>query len=237
VTAPHFFAERVDSDHITIAGDDAHHAVRALRIRPGEEITVSDGRGTVVRAHCAEVSASYLAADVIARDHIQKPTPLVVVFPAVPKGGKLETIVQKLTELGVDEIRPWFSARSVVHWDAAKAAARGDRFRAVAREAAMQSRRVWLPVVAEPGPIEGLPELTLVLHEEAREGLISAMPSVAPRSVGVVIGPEGGLDADEVEQLVEAGAHPVSLGSSILRTETAAIVGPALVLVRYNRLG
>ena len=237
MTAPHFFAERVDSDHISITGDDARHAVRALRIRPREEITVSDGRGTVVRARCAEVSPSHLRVDVIARDHIQKPDPLVIVFPAVPKGGKLETIVQKLTEIGVDEIHPWFSARSVVHWDAAKAAARTQRIRAVAREAAMQSRRVWLPSVSEPGPIGDLPELTLVLHEEAREGLIAAMPSVAPRSVGLVIGPEGGLDSDEVERLVEAGAHPVSLGGSILRTDTAAIVGPTLVLARYNRLG
>jgi 16S rRNA (uracil1498-N3)-methyltransferase len=101
----------------------------------------------------------------------------------------------------------------------------------------MQSRRVWLPVVSEPGAIGDLPELTFVLHEEAREGLIATMPSVAPRSVGVVIGPEGGLDADEVERLAEAGARPVSLGSPILRTETAAIVGPVLVLAYYKRLG
>ena len=124
MSAPHFFAEHVESDHVSITGDDAHHAARALRIRPGEEITVSDGRGTIVRARTLDVSPTQLTAEVFNRYHVEQPSPLVVVFPAIPKGGKLETVVQKLTELGVDEIRPWFSARSIVHWDAAKAAAR-----------------------------------------------------------------------------------------------------------------
>jgi 16S rRNA (uracil1498-N3)-methyltransferase len=237
VSAPHFFAERVDSDHVRIIGNDAHHAARALRIRPGEEITVSDGQGTVVRARTVDVSSSHLTAEVTARDHVEQPSPLVVVFPAVSKGGKLETVVQKLTELGVDEIRPWFSIRSVVHWDTPKAAARTERLRSVAREAAMQSRRAWLPVVSEPGPLVDLPELTFVLHEEAVDRLIASMPSVAPRAIGVVVGPEGGLDAEEVEQLTAAGARPVSLGRQILRTETAAVVGPALVLAQCGRLG
>jgi len=166
VSAPHFFADSVDSDHVSITGDDAHHAARALRIKPGEEITVSDGRGNVVRARTLDASLSRLTAEVTARNHVEQPSPLLVVFPAVPKGGKLETIVQKLTEIGVDEIRPWFSARSVVRWDAAKAATRADRLRAVAREAAMQSRRAWLPVVSDPvtfgempAPLGDLPEV------------------------------------------------------------------------------
>jgi 16S rRNA (uracil1498-N3)-methyltransferase len=237
VTAPHFFVERVDSDHVSITGDEAHHAARALRIRAGEEITVSDGRGTVVRARCTEVSSTLLTAEVIARDHVEQLSPLLVVFPAVPKAGKLEPIVQKLTEIGVDEIRPWFSARSVVRWDAAKGASRTKRLRAVAREAAMQSRRAWLPSVSDPEPIEQLPGLTLLLHEEAAEGLSASLPSVAPQTIGVVVGPEGGLDSDELEHMTGKGARPVSLGRPILRTETAAVVGPALVLAHYGRLG
>jgi 16S rRNA (uracil1498-N3)-methyltransferase len=89
----------------------------------------------------------------------------------------------------------------------------------------------------DPGPLDDLPEVTLVLHENAEDGLIASMSSVAPQVVGVVVGPEGGLDADEVEELTAAGARPVSLGRQILRTETAAIVGPALVLAHYGRLG
>lgn len=237
MSAGHFFCDDVAGDLIRITGDDAHHAARALRIRPGEEITVSDGRGSVARAHTTEVSSSAVTAQVIARSSIEQPSPTVVVFPAVPKAGKLDAVVQKLTEIGVDEIRPWFAMRSVVRWDTSKASGRVARLRVIAREAGMQSRRAWLPVVAEPAPLDELPDLTLVLDEGGADRLGAVLPSVAPRTVGVVVGPEGGLDPSEVERLAGAGAVVASLGSSILRTETAAVVGPALVLSRYGRLG
>jgi len=237
VSAAHFFCDDVAGDTVRITGDDAHHAARALRIRTGEEIMVSDGRGAVVRARVTSVSPSDVTGDVLARTSVEQPSPRVIVFPAMPKAGKLDAVVQKLTELGVDEIRPWFSQRSVVRWDAAKAAGRTARLRAIARGAAMQSRRAWLPDVAEPGPLEKFPETTFVLDESATEGLMAALPAVAPKSIGVLIGPEGGLAPDEVGLLTDAGARAVSLGAPILRTETAAIVGPALVLARYERLG
>ena len=237
MTAAHFFCDDVAADTIRITGDDAHHAARALRIRSGEEITISDGRGTVVRARVTTVSPSEVAADVHARASVEQPSPRVIVFPAMPKAGKLDAVVQKLTELGVDEIRPWFAKRSVIRWDAGKTAGRTARLRAIAREAAMQARRAWLPEVAEPGPLEHLPEIAFVLHESATAGLIAALPSVAPAAIGVVVGPEGGLDPEEVGLLTSDGARAVSLGSPILRTETAAVVGPALVLARYERLG
>lgn len=237
MTAAHFFCDDVAGDTISITGDDAHHAARALRIRSGEEITVSDGRGAVVRASVMSVSPSKLEANVSSRTHVEQPSPRVIVFPAMPKAGKLDAVIQKLTELGIDEIRPWFAERSVVRWDAGKAAGRTLRLRAIAREAAMQSRRAWLPEVAEPGPLEQFPETTLVLDESATVGLMAALPAVAPKTIGVVIGPEGGLAPEEVDQLTRAGARAVSLGASILRTETAAVVGPALVLARYERLG
>ena len=237
MTAAHFFCDDVAGDTIRITGDDAHHGARALRIRVGEEITISDGTGNVVRAKVAGISAASLEATVVARASVEQPSPRLIVFPAIPKAGKLDAVVQKLTEIGVDEIRPWFSQRSVVRWDAGKAASRTARLRAIAREAAMQSRRARLPVVAEPGPLEQIPETTFVLHETAAEGLMAALPSVAPNAVGVVVGPEGGLTAEEVGSLTAVGARAVSLGSPILRTETAAVVGPALVLARYERLG
>ena len=237
MSAAHFFCDDVAGDTIHITGDDAHHAARALRIRSGEEITVSDGAGNVVRATVVSVSATTLEAKALARTSVEQPSPRVIVFPAVPKAGKLDTVVQKLTELGVDEIRPWFSKRSVVRWDAGKTPVRTARLRAIAREAAMQSRRAWLPMVTEPGPLEQFPETTFVLDESATKGLMASLPSVSPRTIGMVVGPEGGLAPDEVERFNAAGARAVSLGSPILRTETAAIVGPAIVLARYERLG
>ena len=237
MTAAHFFIDDVDETSVRITGPDAHHAARALRIQPGEEITVSDGRGNIARARVTASSASVLSAEVIARTSVEHPSPRVVVFPAVPKAGKLDAVVQKLTEIGVDEIRPWFAARSVVRWGDAKASARAERLRAIAREAAMQSRRAWLPVVADPGPLEHVPPMTVVLDESAVVRLSAVLPAVAPNEVGVVVGPEGGLTRDEVERLVGLGALAASLGDQILRTETAAVVGPALVLAGYERLG
>jgi 16S rRNA (uracil1498-N3)-methyltransferase len=237
VTAAHFFVEEVGGAAVRISGPDAHHAARALRIRPGEEITVSDGCGNVVRARVTSSSSSSLTGDVIARASVEQPSPRVIVFPAVPKAGKLDAVVQKLTEIGVDEIRPWFAARSVVRWDGAKAPAHAERLRAIAREAAMQSRRAWLPVVTDPGPLDNVPATAVVLDESAGVRLSAILPAVAPKEIGVVVGPEGGMAPDEVERLAGIGAHVASLGDQILRTETAAVVGPALVLARYERLG
>jgi 16S rRNA (uracil1498-N3)-methyltransferase len=237
VTAAHFFSDAVGGEVVLITGDDAHHAARALRIRPGEEVTVSDGRGAVVRARVKDVSATAVVADVIARTSVEQPFPHLTVFPAVPKAGKLEMVVQKLTEVGVDQIRPWFASRSVARWDAGKTDTRIRRLRSIAREAAMQSRRAWLPLIDDPARPEDLPETTFVLDESAATGLNASLPSVAPERIGLVTGPEGGLDEDEVRHFVERGARTVSLGDAILRTETAAIVGAALVLARYERLG
>ena len=237
MTAAHFFIDDVDGVSVRITGADAHHAARALRIQPGEEITVSDGRGSVVRARVTASSSSSLTGDVVARLSVEQPSPRVIVFPAVPKAGKLDAVVQKLTEIGVDEIRPWFAARSVVRWDGAKASAQAQRLRAIAREAAMQSRRAWLPVVTDPGPLENVPATAVVLDESAPVRLSRILPAVAPKEVGVVVGPEGGLTPAEVERLAGIGARVASLGDQILRTETAAVVGPALIMARYERLG
>lgn len=236
MSAHHFFTDRVDGDTVTLTGDDASHARRALRIRAGEMITVGDGAGTIVEA-CVTGVATVLTADVLARRMVPAPVPRVIVFPAVPKSGKLEMVVQKLTELGVDEIVPWFAARTVVRWDAEKARAHGERLRAIAREAAKQSRRAWLPLVRDPAPLDGLPPVTLVLHEEATDLLRAALPDAAPDAAGVVIGPEGGLEPAEAAGLVARGARAVTLGPQILRTETASLVASALLLARYGRLG
>ena len=190
-----------------------------------------------MRARCTTVSAAEVIADVIARDFVEQPSPHLIVFPAVPKAGKLETIVQKLTEIGVDEIRPWFASRSVAHWDERKSASRTTRMQTVAKEAAMQSRRAWLPIVVAPAPLQDLPDLCFVLHEDADSRIGVVLPTVAPQTIGVIIGPEGGLDPSELEHLSAIGATIVSLGQQVLRTETAALVGPVLVLGHFRRLG
>jgi 16S rRNA (uracil1498-N3)-methyltransferase len=235
VSLPHFFAPSTEGERVSLTGDEARHARSALRIREGEDITVSDGAGRVVRATVTS-AASTLDAVVTARTTVPAPRPRVVVYPAIPKSGKLDLVVEKLTELGVDEIRPWFAARTVVRWDARQAASRAERWRAIAFAAAKQSRRAWLPVVAAPAGIESIEMPAVVLHEESGAPLADAVPSDA-EAVGIVLGPEGGLAPEEVARLESLGARTAGLGSQILRAETAAIVAAALVLARLGRLG
>jgi 16S rRNA (uracil1498-N3)-methyltransferase len=238
MTAPHFFAPDVSPDHITLEGEEARHAVRVLRIRPGEEITVSNGRGEVVTATVTEAGAT-LDAEIRKRHTEPVPRPAVTVFAAIPKAGKLDLVVQKLTELGVDKIRPFPAERSVSRWDAKKATAQTERLNAIAREAAKQSRRAWLPEVLAPEPLEklDLPASTFVLDEETEGGLRDLLPAEAPAEVGLIVGPEGGFTREEVAALAGRGVTAASLGPLVLRTETAALVAAAVVGVRYGRLG
>ena len=238
MTAPRFFTEDVTGERVVLTGDEAHHAVRVLRIRPGEVITVSDGRGAVVRATVRDAGRE-LNADVVERRNDPRPVPSLVVVHGIPKAGKLDLVVQKLTELGVDEIAPVAMERSVARWDQRKAAEHTARLAAIAREAAKQSRRAWLPEVRAPGRLVTL-ELSqpaFVLHEEAADRLVHRLPEAAPATLTLVVGPEGGLTSDEVSRLVEAGAAPVSLGPLVLRTETAALAAAVVVLTRYGRIG
>lgn len=233
MTAPHFFSPSVDADVMVLSGEDARHAARVLRLRPGEAITISDGAGTVVDARI-RVSGAMVEAEVVSRRFVPAASPRVVVFQAVPKAGKLELIVQKLTELGVEEIVPLAARRSVSVWDS-----RGgklERLRTIARQAAMQSRRAWLPWIADPAIIDDVPEGAIVLHEEASGRLGDLLPAELER-LTLVIGPEGGFEGAEVDSLREKGCVIAGLGPQILRTETAALAAVAIALFRYRRLG
>jgi 16S rRNA (uracil1498-N3)-methyltransferase len=238
MTAAHFFAPDVSGDLVRLEDDEARHAVRVLRVRPGEEITISNGAGEVVRAVVTEAGTT-VSAEVKERRSEPPPRPAIHVFAAIPKAGKLDLVVQKLTELGVEVIQPFPAARSVARWDAKKAAAQTARLTAISREAAKQSRRAWLAEVRSPVALEAieLPEATFVLDEEAVIRLSVALPREAPETIGLVVGPEGGFDREEVAALRARGVAPVSLGPLILRTETATLVAATVASVRYERLG
>jgi len=246
MTAPHFFASDVSGASVVLVGEDARHAIRVLRIRAGEQITVSNGAGEVVRAIVTTPDGGSgpgatgpLTADVSERWTESPFRPAIHVFQAIPKTGKLDLVVQKLTELGVEVIQPFPAARSIVRWDARKASAQTQRLAAIAREAAKQSRRAWLPEVRSPQRLESLelPACTLVLDEEAEDRVGEVLPSEPPETIGIVVGPEGGFGQEEVAVLRVRGADPVTLGPVILRTETAALVAVVVACVRYGRLG
>jgi 16S rRNA (uracil1498-N3)-methyltransferase len=205
-TAPHLLVadvEEPEPDETAL-----HHLQRVRRLAEGAPLTVTDGQG---RWRWCRLVGGTIEPDgrVTA---VERPEPAITVAFALTKGDKPELVVQKLTELGVDRILPFRAERSIVRWDADRAAAHHARWEAIARAALEQSRRCWAPEVLPVGGVDDL-----VAMGAARVDRGGRPPSLA-RSV-VAVGPEGGWSESERERLDDA----VNLGSHVLRAETAAL--------------
>jgi len=210
---PLVFVDDLESPRLS--PDDHHHLSRVRRLRNGDPLVLADGRGSWRAALFADESPDGLGAAVV----VPEPHPKVGVGFALVKGQKPELVVQKLTELGVDRIVPLVAERSVVRWDDTKADSARQRWERVAREAAMQSRRAWLPTVE---PLRRFAEVVL------EAGACRADDQGAQISLDsplVLIGPEGGWSDGERNVDIPV----VSLSDGVLRAETAAIVAGALL--------
>ena len=208
-----------DLEAPALGEDDRHHLLRVLRLRPGEPVSAADGDGGWVPCRLTGEGELEPAA---APARAPRPDPRITIALAVPKGDRAEWAVQKLTEVGVDRIIPLVADRSVVRWPADRAGRQVDRWRAVVRAAAMQSRRLWLPQVEAPATTRQL------LAAAASAGVALAEPGGGAPGLSrptVVVGPEGGWTEEELE----AAPATVALGPSILRTETAAVVAATLL--------
>jgi 16S rRNA (uracil1498-N3)-methyltransferase len=203
-----------DLEHPVLDDRDRHHLERVLRVRTGEDVTVSDGRGGW---RACRFGPQLEATGPVRRDGPAQPR-LTVAF-ALTKGERPEWTVQKLTELGVDEIVPFVAQRSVVKWDDEREARNTERLRRIAREASMQSRRTWLPEVSEPVPFAAVAARPAAVLLDGDGG---GIPSLDHRVL--LIGPEGGWDESERA----AGLPVVGLGPRVLRAETAAVAAAAL---------
>ena len=213
---PHVYVE--DLDEPVLADEDRHHLARVLRLRNGDSLTVGDGLGRWRPARFG--SDLRIDGEVV---EVSAASRTVAVGFALIKGGRPELVVQKLTELGVDHILPLAAERSVVRWDEAKVASQYERMVRVAREAGMQSRRARLPEVAPVAPVESL--LDAAMAEPGGEVLDTDVDVL-------LVGPEGGWTPEELRE-----RRRISLGSTILRAETAAIVaGVLLVALRDGRV-
>jgi 16S rRNA (uracil1498-N3)-methyltransferase len=233
VTFALFYVDTVPSqgEVAQVAGDEGFHAANVRRIRPGEQIDLGDGAGAV--AHCVveAVGKGTLSARVIERREVPTPTPAVTLVQALPKSDRAELAVELATEAGVDAVVAWQAARCVARWDGQAKVDKGlRRWRAVARAAARQSRRAYIPpisgVVSTTELVERLRDASttvLVLQESATD-LLTEVPLAQADSVMVIVGPEGGITAEEIAALTDAGAHVVRLGPTVLRTSTAAAV-------------
>ena len=241
MSAPHFFAGAPEpGEPVVLDPDDARHAIRSLRLRPGDELTSSDGEGAVARCRIVRADRLLVEAEVEERWTVERASPEVAVLLAPPKGERLTWAVQKLTELGVDEIGLVEAPRSVRRWEGDRAERIAVRLDGVAREAAKQSRREFLPRIGGPMPWVEAAAPTggglVVLWERATQGLAASLPA-APQRVTLLVGPEGGIPEDDARAAEGAGGVLASLGPSILRTETAAVAAAAVTLSRYGRLG
>lgn len=212
-----------DLEHPVLRLDDHHHLARVRRIRNGDALVLGDGAGSWRTARMRDEEPEP-TGEVRYCEH---PRPTVGVAFALVKGSKPELVVQKLTELGVDWICPFEAARSVVRWDPGKADVAQARLTKVAREAAMQSRQPWLPMVEPVAPFASVAGIEgACLAERGGEPPTLADPVV-------LVGPEGGWDRHELE----VDLPRVSLSTGVLRAETAAIVaGALLVALRSGRV-
>lgn len=213
-----------------------------MRVAPPDVVTVTDGRGRVARGAAARVDGGALVVEVLESQTHRRPRPELVVYQGGAKGHKNDEVVERLAELGVAEVRVFESNRSVARWDESKVARLTERWSAITRSAAKQSRNPfvteavagvsWTQVVREVGR----EQVGIVLWEEASLPLRTALVEGAER-IALVVGPEGGLEPAEAEALADAGAQLVSLGPHVLRTENAALVAASAVLFAYGVIG
>ena len=214
-----------------VDGDEGFHAANVRRIRPGEELDLGDGDGTV--AHCVveDVGKGRLTAKVLDRTTVPLPSPSVTVVQALPKSDRSELAIELATEAGADAFVAWQASRCVARWESAAKVDKGlRRWGAVARSAARQSRRPYIPSVSGVVSTAELAQrvrddgaTTLVLHESATVKL-TELSVAQPDSLLLIVGPEGGIADDEISALSDAGATAVRLGPTVLRTSTAAAV-------------
>lgn len=233
-----FIAPEAVADGVAfMEGEDVLHLTKVLRLGPGDEVALCDGRKTeyTARIECVEKERVTLRV-LSSAQSVTEPRCAVTLYQGLPKAGKLETIIQKCVELGVSRVVPFAAARSVVklsEWEFEK---KRLRYARVAYEAAKQSRRGIIPEVCGLAqlPAADFSQYGLVLlayEKEQGTTLKAALRSAgAPESLALVVGPEGGFAPEEAALLCERGAVAISLGPRILRTETAGMAALAMAL-------
>lgn len=233
-TLPVFLAASVPvSGHAVLDGEEARHAATVRRLRAGERLVLSDGAGAMARCVVDTVQPGRDAVLTMTVEESwteQPPALRVLVAQALAKGDRGELAVELATEAGVDAVVPWRAARSVAKWeDGPRSEKALARWRATARAAAKQARRAHVPDVTEPVTTAELAELaattslTIVLESDVPDRLTD-LPLPDTGDILLVVGPEGGITDDELKTLTDAGARAVRLGTTVLRTSTAAAV-------------
>ena len=231
----HFYVEpeAVSADKARITGGDVNHIKNVLRMHPGEEIMILDGSGMEYRCEIETISDEVLARVLEAKKTEAELSVRLLLFQGLPKKDKMELIIQKAVELGVSEIIPVLTKRTVVKLeDKKKEQKKLERWQAIAEAAAKQSGRGIIPKVCEAVKFTEAVKQAGELDEalipyELAEGMDEARERIrglhGKRTIGIFIGPEGGFEEEEIALAAKAGIHPITLGKRILRTETAGL--------------
>ena len=243
---PRFFTDpsNIDGSEIKITGSDVNHIKNVLRMRAGEEISVSDGAGKDYFGKIRSIDRDCVLIDIENSwdSYVELPAEITL-FQGLPKADKMELIIQKAVELGACAIVPVITKRTIVRWDEKKQDKKLARWQGIAESAAKQSGRGIIPKVTAPVSFSaalaqaGFMEAAVIPYEKA-EGMEAAREKVRPmrgkKSIGVFIGPEGGFDTDEIEAAIKAGVCPITLGRRILRTETAGLTALSILMFELD---
>lgn len=244
---PKDITKSADGLVVVIGGDDAHHLRTVLRLRPGDEVVVADGDGRDYPGTVAAFEEEGVRIVLLEpRPSMGEPRCSITLLQGLPKGDKMDWVVQKAAEIGITTVVPILMERSVVQLTVAKAERRVERWQRIAKAAAQQAGRGRIPVI---DAVHSLRDALVRWRDKAPQGLL-LVPweeergtgikrvlqdlAAAPKDVAIVIGPEGGLTDDEIALCREHGAFSCTLGPRILRTETAGTVVAALVLYEFG---
>ena len=237
---------QLSGDSATVTGELYRHIARVLRLKQGNEVTLIDDGGRQLSGLIEEVGAKSLTVRITSTQNApeQEQSLRVTLYQGLPKGEKLDLILQKCTELGVAEVVTFDAARSIVKLRGERSAGRLDRCEKIVQEAARQCGRRSAPRVAIGGSLkavlgEARQTVKLLLWEgEQTVRLRDTLDTYhAPETVAIVVGPEGGLSDQEVEQAIASGFTPVSLGRRILRTETAGLAVLSILQFHWGDIG
>ncbi|MFJ6214635.1 16S rRNA (uracil(1498)-N(3))-methyltransferase [Streptomyces sp. NPDC092296] len=230
-------------DLVRLDGAEGRHAAAVKRLAVGEAVVLTDGRGTGAYGTVAQLHGKD-ALDVAVAELRREPEarPRITVVQALPKGDRGELAVETMTEVGVDAVVPWAASRCITQWKGERGQKALAKWRATAREAGKQSRRLRFPEVhdlmttRQVAALLADAALPAVLHEEGAAPLAAApLPDGGP--IVLVVGPEGGVSPEELAAFAAVGAGPYRLGASVLRTSTAGVAAAALLLGRTGRWG
>lgn len=244
-----FFVEKkninLENNTCIIEGEDVKHISKVLRCKIGEELEICDNDNNEYICEITDIDKSIVELDILNKVDIKRESDLKVrLYQGLPKGPKMEVILQKLTEVGVDEIVLVQTKRSVVNVSDKKEDKKIERWERIIYEAAKQSKRGKIPklrgILSFKEALEDMKEneLNIVPYENERtKSIKQAIKGVNINNIGIFVGPEGGFDELEIQSIEAIGGQSVSLGPRILRTETASIVASSIVLYELSDIG